>query len=216
MKKAMGIAVLAVAASLASADLYISEIYCGLDGADGTADWFEVTWTGAGTFDTGALFFEDDSLNPLNAVQLSSIVLSTGQSAVFLISGNAGDITVFQSIWGNGAAVGLTNGPGLGQGGDTVALYDGNSAGANTITSAAYPGNDGGQLETYAYDSLGNVSLSQAGVNGAYVSNPFFNDDLGVGPDFMISLIGSPGVVPAPAAGVLLGLGGFVATRRRR
>lgn len=216
MKKLMGIAVCAAAATVASADLYVSEIFCGLDGPDGTADWFEVTWTGAGTFDTGTLFFEDDSLDPLNAAQLSSIMLSTGQSAVFLISGNAADVSVFESIWGAGISVGLTDGPGLGQGGDTVALYDGNFAGANLITSAAYPGNDGGQLETYAYDSLGNVSLSQVGVNGAYASNPFFNDNIGVGPDFMISLIGSPGAVPTPGAVALLGLGGLVATRRRR
>lgn len=216
MQRLMGIAVFAAAACIASADLYVSEIYSGLNGPDGTPDWFEVTWTGAGTLDTGTLWYDDDSFDPTSAANLTSIVLNSGQSAVFLVSGSVGDIATFESIWNSGAMIGLAAGSGLGQGGDAVSLFDGNSAGANLIASASYAANDGTLLQTYEYDSMGNVSLSQVGVNGAYASNAFFNDSVGVGPDFMIALIGSPGAVPAPAAGVLLGLGGLVATRRRR
>ena len=62
----------------------------------------------------------------------------------------------------------------------------------------------------------GNQSESVLGVDGAYQSAFFFNDSVGQGPDFMISLVGSPGFVPAPGAVALLAMGGLVGARRRR
>lgn len=212
------IALLALIAgtSAASADLAVTEIYAGLTGEDGTPDWFELTWTGVGTFDTGSLFFEDDSADPLNAGSMTSFVLNSGESAVFLLGGGAADITDFTNIWGSVANLGVANGGGnLGQGGDGVFLFDGNSAGANLIATASFPAYNGDELATFEIDAMGNASFSVAGVNGAYESNAFFNDNIG-GANNEVTLIGSPGVVPTPGAAALLGLGGLMAGRRRR
>ena len=57
--------------------------------------------------------------------------------------------------------------------------------------------------------------MSVLGVNGAFASETFFNDNLGL-PNNEATLVGSPGVVPAPGAAALLALGGLVGARRRR
>lgn len=206
----------ASAASFASAELYISEIYSGLSGEDGTVDWFEVTWTGAGSYDTGALFFEDDSMDPTNAGVLSSFILGTGQSAVFLIDAGAEDLAAFTALWGSVANVGFAaGGGGLGQSGDGVFLYDGNSAGASLITSQEFTGDHNDSLATWEFDAMGNARYSVLGENGAYESAAFFNDNLGL-PNNEATLIGSPGAVPTPGALALVGLGGLAGARRRR
>jgi hypothetical protein len=212
MKKLIaGMVAVAAFGAGAMADIQITEAFVGLDGADGTSDWFEITWTGPGTFDTGTLWYDDVSADFADAVQLSSIVLGSGESAVFLID-NAGAIAEFQSVWGAGANVGFADGAGLGQGGDGVTLFD---AGGTILESVLTVGGHD-NLATFTYDAAGNQSESVLGVDGAYASASFFNDSVGQGPDFMISLIGSPGLVPAPGAIALLGMGGLVSARRRR
>jgi len=52
-------------------------------------------------------------------------------------------------------------------------------------------------------------------VNGAYESNAFFNDNLGL-PGDQATLIGSVGTVPTPGSAALLLTGGLVGLRRRR
>lgn len=194
----------------------ITEVFTGLSGEDGTQDWIEVTWTGAGTFDTGTVFYDDSGPSLGNAGRLDSFVLNTGESAVFLLSDVPVDdigftlaVDEFAAIWGGVARVGLTNGGGnLGQGGDSANLLD---AGGNVIASLAYDAS--GDLGTIEQID-GVTRLSVAGENGAYLSNGFFNDNLGLPNDTAV-LVGSPGVIPAPGALALLGLGGLVAGRRR-
>lgn len=210
----ISIAGIAAISGLASADVYVSEIYSGLSGDDGTSDWFEVTWNGAGTFDTGTLYYEDDSMDPLNAGALDSFILNTGESAVFLIDSGAADIADFLNIWGAVSNVGLAaGGGGLGQGGDGVFLYDGNSAGANLVTSQSFNDGHNTSLATWEFDGLGGAQYSVVGVNGAYESASFFNDNY---PGEQATLVGSPGAVPAPGVIALLGLGGIFASRRQR
>ncbi len=204
------------AVGTASADLLITEVYAGITGEDGTEDWFEVTWTGAGTFDTGILFYDDESADPTVNAPLDSFVLNTGESAVFLQDGDAAAITTFLDIWGPVANVGIAaGGGGLSQNGDGIFLFDGNLPGANVIASVAFDGSFANSGATIVFDAAGNASSAMLGVDGAYESAMFFNDNIG-GDDNMISLIGSPGVIPAPGAVALLGLGGLVAGRRRR
>ncbi|MEZ6242753.1 MAG: hypothetical protein R3B57_06885 [Phycisphaerales bacterium] len=201
--------------AVASADLQITEAFVGLDGEDGTADWFEVTWTGVGTFDTGTLWYDDDSADFGSAVQLSSIILNSGDSAVFLIGG-AGEIATFASVWGAGGNIGLaTGGAGLGQSGDAVTLFDGGGTLVDAVNTVGDHTLSGSMVFTFQYDDAGVQSDSVLGVNGAYESNQFFNDNLGVAGD-MISIVGSPANLPTPGALALLGLGGLTATRRRR
>ncbi len=216
MKIAATLVVLAGIASVASADVYVSEIYGGLSGEDGTNDWFEVTYNGAGTFDTGTLFYEDDSADPTNAGAMTSFILSSGESAVFVLGADATDLATFTSIWGAVANLGSASGGGnLGQSGDGVFLYDGNSAGATLVTSQSFSGDHNTTLATWEFDAMGNAQYSVDGVNGAYTSASFFNDNLGA-PNDSIALVGSPGAVPTPGTVVLLAVGGLVGTRRRR
>jgi hypothetical protein len=216
MKIAATLVVLAGIASVASADVYVSEIYGGLSGEDGTNDWFEVTYNGAGTFDTGTLFYEDDSADPTNAGAMTSFILSSGESAVFVLGADATDLATFASIWGAVVNLGSADGGGnLGQSGDGVFLYDGNSAGATLVTSQSFTGDHNTTLATWEFDALGNAQYSVDGVNGAYTSASFFNDNLGA-PNDSIALIGSPGAVPTPGTVALLAVGGLVGTRRRR
>jgi MYXO-CTERM domain-containing protein len=202
-----------------TAGIQITETWTGMSGEDGTADWIEVTYFGAGTFDTGSLFYDDASADIADGGQLDSFLLSNGQSAIFLldVQATASDIYAnaieeFIAIWGPVSNVGYTNGGGgLGQGGDSANLLD---AAGNVLDSLSYASSG----DTATFEKLNGVTrLSVLGENGAYSSAEFFNDNDAFGAGvFFGSLVGSPGVVPAPAGVALLGLGGFAAARRRR
>ncbi|MEM1331390.1 MAG: hypothetical protein AAGG07_12610 [Planctomycetota bacterium] len=231
MNKALiSVAALAAVAGTASAgapiSFQITEAFVGLSGEDGTSDWFEITNTGANSFDTGILFYDDSSPSLGSAGQLDSFVLATGESAVFLIDSDPADdvtyttsIEEFLAIWALSAGdinLGLANGGGgLGQGGDevNVGINDGGSLDV-LATLVTEPGQSG-LLQTIEQLTNGTTNNSVLGLNGAFESNPFFNDNLGLPNDTAI-LIGSPGVIPAPASAALLGLGGLAAARRRR
>lgn len=121
-------------------------------------------------------------------------------------------IAEFQSIWNYNGLIGLTNGGGaLGQSGDIINLFL--ASDSSFVTLAETPGALSGGLSTIDY--VNGTALSMLGVNGAYESNAFFNDNLGL-PNDSATLIGSPGTVPAPGALALLGLGGLMGARRRR
>lgn len=214
MKNAIAIALLAGLASVSAADVQVTEIYAGISGEDGTPDWFEITWNGVGTFDTAGLYYDDDSADPAVNAQLSSIILNSGDVAIFLISNDVADFALFADVWGTVANIGLVDGSGLGQGGDAVNLFDGNTAGANLLASAAYPAFNDNFFSTWDFTS-GSATASVLGVNGAYESNAFFNDNVG-GPNNEVTLIGSPGVIPTPGSIALLGLAGAIISRRRR
>jgi hypothetical protein len=210
-------------AGSAHAAFEITEAFTGLSGEDGTTDWFEVTNTGPGVLDTGSLFYDDDGPSAASGGTLDSILLNAGQSAIFLISDDnaaSDDITYtsaileFQDIWNYAGPIGLTNGGGgLGQGGDSVNL---SSDGGTTFTETVLtPSGLSGALETIEFDAAGNASASALGVNGAYASDAFFNDNLGL-PNDSATLVGSPGVVPEPSSLALLSLGGLAMLRRRR
>ncbi len=219
MKITSTIAVLAGLAATASANVTITEVFTGIDGEDGTVDWFEITNNTGVAINTSSYWFDDDGPSIGDAGQLDSILLGAGESAIFLISddnvatddGTFGSaIAEFQAIWSFSGLIGLTNGGGnLGQGGDQVNLLN---AGGSVEVFVDVPAAIGGAVETYDYISGANSVL---GVNGAYTSNGFFNDNLGV-PNDEAFLIGSPGSVPTPGSVALLGLGGMIGLRRRR
>ncbi len=205
----------------AAADFQVTEIYAGLKGNDGTADWFEVTNVGDSVGDTGSLFYSDSAADPIESGQLSSFSLGAGESAVFLIKGDAADITEFESVWGTGSNVGVTaGGKNLSQGGDQVWLFDGNSAAANIVEAISFGDADAGDLHTMDVSIDNIVTASVIGVNGAYESVAFENDKFGT-PDNLITLIGSPGsssvsAVPVPAAAWLFGSALMALTGLRR
>lgn len=214
MKKMIALALIGGLAASAMAQVQITEVYAGIGGPDGTPDWFEVTWNGVGTFDTGTLYYDDDSADPTVNSNLSSFVLNSGGVAVFLLTSSAADIAIFNSVWGGVGNVGIVDGSGLGQGGDAVNLFDGNTAGATLLANATYPAFADDFFSTWDFTS-GSAVASTLGVNGAYASSAFFNDSVG-GANNEVVLIGSPGVVPTPGSIALLGFAGALAGRRRR
>ena len=224
MNKALAIATIAGLSAIAqagAAGVQITESFVGLSGEDGTQDWFEVTNIGNSAIDTGMFIYDDDSADVLDGGQLDSFILGAGQSMIFLISDDnsavddityASAIAEFQSIWNYNGLIGLTNGGGgLGQGGDAINLFL--ASDSSFVTMAETPGALSGGLSTIDY--VNGTALSMLGVNGAYESNAFFNDNLGL-PNDSATLIGSPGTVPAPSAAALLALGGLLGARRRR
>lgn len=223
MNKAFALAAIAGLSSIAAAgpiNVQITEAFTGLSGEDGTEDWFEITNTGASAIDTSMFWYDDESASVADGGQLGSYMLAAGESMIFLISDDNGasdDVTYasaieeFQAIWNYSGQIGITNGGGgLGQSGDEIFLLLGDNS---VVTSQATPGALSGGLATI--DTVGAPMSSALGINGAYESISFFNDNLGV-PGDMVSLIGSPGSVPTPGALALLGLGGLVGARRRR
>ena len=224
MRYAITLATIALAGTVASADLSITEVFAGLSGEDGTVDWIEVTNTGLTSIDTGSFYYDDESASIEDGGMLDSLTLGAGESAIFLISDDneASDdinfisaIAEFNAIWGYSGQIGLTNGGGgLSQGGDAAYLLSG-TAGSEVIESAAvFGGEFDGFLATMDFTS-GTAALSVLGVNGAYESNGFFNDNLGL-PGDQATIIGSVGTVPTPASATLIALAGLVSTRRRR
>lgn len=204
---------LAVASS-AHAQLSITEVFVGLPGPDGTEDWFELTNVGIDPIDTGAFFYDDVSADILDAGQLDSFLLNPGESAVFLVTGNSDDLVPFNDIWGPVARVGLTNGGGgLSQDADTVNLLLGDGSVVDFLAYDDSLVSTEATMERLPGDA---TRISVLGENGAYESNPFFNDDIGQPPEFLVTLVGSPGVIPAPGSLALLGLAGLVAKRRTR
>jgi len=218
MKNAITLIAVAGIASSAVASLTITEVYTGLSGEDGTSDWIEVTNTGTTTIDTGNFFYDDSNPNLGDAGQLDSIILAAGHSAIFLEDDEAADDTTyansiveFQSIWNYSGPIGLTNGGGgLSNGSaDSANLLDN---GGTVLSTAAYTAGQAGGLATIDFTS-GTGVISSLGVNGAFLSNAFFNDNLGV-PGDSVQIVGSP--VPAPGALALVALGGIAGVRRRR
>ena len=141
------------------------------------------------------------------------------KSAIFLVSDDDAPnndvdflsaIAEFNAIWSYSGLIGLTNGGGgLGQGADSAnLLYSMNMV----LSTAAYDSSSA--LASLDYTS-GSSVVSTLGVNGAYESMAFFNDNQGL-PGDSATLIASPGTVPTPGSAVLLGLGGALCARRRR
>lgn len=211
-----GLAALTLATGAFAAPVFeITEVYIGLKGEDGTPDWIEVTNTGDMAGSTLGLYYDDESLDAGEAGNLPDVTLQPGASMILLtgvdFGEEANDISNFHAIWGTSSGVYATNGGGgLSQDGDTAGLV----LADNTVVDAVtYPGVDDFNTSTFDVTS-GSPVLSQVGVNGAYESNPFFNDNIG-GPENEVTLIGSPLLIPEPATLTLLAIVGLAAIRRR-
>ncbi len=202
----------------ASAQLEITEVYVGLDGEDGTDDWVEITNVGGTTITAAAgdYFYDDESMSIIDGGPIPAFTLDPNQSLVILVSSDADQAAfqAFSAVWGPGKRVTATGGGGLSQSADTVYLLDSSNG---VVDSYDYVGAD---VYDPLFPELATVDVfsggvpSEIGVNGAYESTPFFNDNLGL-PNDEATLVGSPGTVPEPATAALLGLGGLAMLRRR-
>lgn len=206
---------LCATAAPASAIFRITEVYTGITGEDGTPDWIEVTNFGDMDGDTGVLWYDDESEDVGSGAQLTSFTLSPGESAVFLVTEDvtATSVDEFRTLWGPVAKVGTgPDGGGLSQNGDqaTILLGDG-----TVVDRFAFGGGAG--AATYE-DPTGTdaIVVSTLGLNGAYESAPFFNDNIIPVDPFLVTLVGSPGAIPEPGALALLVAGFATAGIRRR
>ncbi|MEM9082966.1 MAG: lamin tail domain-containing protein, partial [Planctomycetota bacterium] len=192
-----------------------TEVYTGLSGPDGTADWIEITNFGNTNVNLSGLFYDDSSLDITEGGDLSSFDLGAGNSVVVLVSvapaEAADEIFLFNLLWGSGIDVIATDGGGLSQNSDTAALLDGLG---NVIDSVVYDDSFAGGLSTIEVNN-GVQRASVLGENNAFASGAFVNEDF-AGPGGEIQLIGSPGQIPTPGAFALVGLGGLAVARRRR
>jgi len=207
----------AVITKSASAAMLITEVDAAGSSASYAADWFELTNTGSTAVDITGWKMDDNSNAFANSVALRGVTsIAAGQSVVFLegLADGSTDSTIgaaFKSAWfGSNVPSTLTLGfyggdkVGLSTSGDAVNLF--NSTGT-LIANVSF----GTASSTATFDNstgLNNTTISQysvAGTNGAFVSASGAE-------------IGSPGVVPLPAAGWLLcsGLGMIGSIVRRR
>lgn len=197
--------------------LRITEVNPTGNSASYAADWFEVTNFSANTIDITGWKMDDNSSLFSSAVSLRGVTsINPGQRVIFLEGGatSTNDSTIqnnFKSAWfGGSTPAGLLfggyggNGVGLSSSGDAVNLY--NSSGVLQLYVTFGASTAGKTFDNAA--GLYNTSISQlsaTGTNGAFTS---YNGNE----------IGSPGVVPVPAAGWLLisGLGGLGILGRRK
>ncbi|MEM1165019.1 MAG: hypothetical protein AAGI30_01875 [Planctomycetota bacterium] len=204
-------------ASGATGQLVITEVYAGLPGNDGTADWIELTNIGeTATFSN--LFYDDASASILAGGDLPEFTLAKNASVVILVSVDATDalaeIDRFVSVWGTGIPVLVADGGSLGTT-DTAYILD---ELGDVVADFSFAPPLSNQLATIERieDSQRN---SVEGENGAVASNAFTNTSLGL-PGDLAQLIGSPGsalsFVPSPGSGVLLGIAALAGARRRR
>jgi Lamin Tail Domain/PEP-CTERM motif len=202
--RGMSVAVLIVLAAIAApcrGALVITEAMSS-SGSGGTADWFELTNTGAAPLTiTGDKMDDSSNTFGLSVDLLGVAMIAPGESAVFIEStAPATDIAAFRTFWGGagalaGVQIGSYSGSGvsLSSNTDGVVIFDsvGNTIAGPVSFGAATSGVSFGYNPTT--QTFGD--LSQAGQFGAFTSA----DPLGN--------VGSPGAVPEPSTVVIAGLG---------
>ena len=195
---------LAIAANVG---LVITEIFSGQAGDDLTADWFEISNEGSEAWIAGespGLFFDDESMDPVDAVQISGIgTIEPGGSAIVLITGDQADIDAFIDVWSavidlTGVQFGMADGAGLGGGGDLVTLWLGDPNTTSPIDTASYPDTELFDGQSYDVDLMAFSEIGNA--NGAVAT-------AALGGDLMnVPNIGSPGngLAVAPSIGLVI------------
>lgn len=221
--------VLASIATVSSANIAITEL--STKSAVDPEDYFELTNFGATDFDISGWSFDDESADFADAAAFNGIsTIAAGESVILFQLDEqdmldpaydpAGEVALFRSYWGGlaGVQVGFYAGAGLGKG-DAITIFD---AMGDIALSLEYGMTDPNQ--THAGDwAAGNIDGSDIYENDAAIWVPGSDGDFALAADGVYGSFqniegewGSPGVVPAPGAAALLGLGGLVASRRRR
>ncbi len=163
-------------------DLRVTEMWPGQDGADLTADWFEITNRGAEAWVAalhGGLFYDDDSADPAAAAPIVGIDrIEPGESVIVVIDEAEAATARFVEVWGavvdlDEVRIGITDGAGLGQGGDAVTLFVGGPT-ADSITDAqGYPDAGGANsgrswdVDLAAFSEVANASGAVATIDTA-------------------------------------------------
>lgn len=208
MSKAIMAGALLAAAGAASADVFITEwMYSGTGGE--FVELYATTQT-----DFTGWSYDDDSQTPGGYDLSAAGVVDAGTFVIFAED----DAATFISDWNLGAAV--TNGDvvvlgnvsnNLGRN-DEINIYDGASALVDRLTFGDQ--NIPGSIRTQEVSGI--TDPSNWGANDVF---GWYLSDLSDGVSWTSANgdVGNPGaLVPTPASAALIGLGGLVATRRRR
>ena len=134
-------------------DLQITEMWMGQDGADVTADWFEITNFGSVAWESGVnqdLYYDDESQDPAAADLINGISdIQPGESVIVVLDVESG-VAAFRDVWSlvydlSTTEIGWADGSGLGQGGDAVTLFLGGPSTNNIADYEIYPSAPSGQ-----------------------------------------------------------------------
>lgn len=146
-----------------------------------TADWFEVTNTGARAVDISGWKMDDSSESPAAALSLTGITsIAPGESVIFMETATpVTTIATFRSTWFGvspppalqiGSYTG--SGAGLSTGSDAVVLYDTNNVRQAKVFFGASP--SASPFATFdnsaGADNVSLATLSVVGTNGAFVA----------------------------------------------
>jgi hypothetical protein len=217
---------LATLSSTAVAQLRVTEVLSQQSAGAPTAadDFWELTNFGAATVNLNGWAWDDNSFNPNDpsAVQIGNIDVAPGESIIFTGSDTATD---FRNWWGIAASVQvIAGGPGLGMN-DAVALYDAGDAEVLRFSYAA-----AGFTRSNGTPSLGGHAGPSAGAPNEFTSVVYDPNFDVASPRYTFAQVGqfgafqatgtatdvgSPGVVPEPAAISILAVAAMMAIRRR-
>jgi hypothetical protein len=215
-KRVLALAVAAIAASAAQADVRITEVAAWSSGnSPVAADWFELTNTGSTAVSLAGWTMDDSSATPGSAPLAGVASLAAGESAIF-IEGNGSQAATFLSTWfGANAPAGLQighysgSGVGLSTGGDGVNVFNASNVNQAFVSFGASPT---GPYATFDNAAGINGTISQLSVVGAHGAFAAAGD---------VTEIGSPGRISAVPEGgtlalMLAGLGFMAAVGQRR
>lgn len=207
----------------ANAGIFITEVNPAGSGAGHgyTADWFELTNTGASAVNIAGWKMDDNSNSFASSVALRGVTsIGSGQSIVFFEGDATGTtdaaiLTAFNTAWGTSFVFGTTIGAyggssvGLSQGGDAVNIFNGTGVVQARVDFGAATSN-------VTFDNaanLNNVTISQlsaVGVNGAFLSA----NGVEIGSPGTVAAVPEPGTYALLLAG--LGVIGGIARKRNQ
>jgi MYXO-CTERM domain-containing protein len=174
-------------------------------------EFVELTNVGDAAIDLTGWSYDDNSQSPGEYLLSGAGVVNPGQSIIF----TENTVSAFRAAWGLSDDVVIlgevTNNLGRN---DEINIYDNNGVLVDRLTygDEDFPGSIRTQ-NVSGWTTFANLGANNVGAWGFSSEGDLQGSYLSTGGD-----LGNPGVyvIPAPGAAAILGMGAFVATRRRR
>lgn len=170
----IGASLLTAITSVAQINLQITEIFSGQSGTKLTADWIEIKNEGSTAWTSGVdadLYYDDESADFADASIITGITdIQPGEYVIVVLSDDPLDVTTFKNVWApvanlTGIEIGISDGKGLGGGGDAATLWMGDPETTAHVDYESYPDTDLNDGQSYdvelaAFSSEGNASTA--------------------------------------------------------